>query len=106
MDEESINAPARPGQCAAGWILPLAAPPIARVITTRAWFLPTLFAVCGSLMATAFVVLRGYTGAAVPLLLMFVLLAGLNSSLAFARTRTRAPAAASVGPRLQQAKAW
>ncbi|UJV38510.1 hypothetical protein CVT30_00030 [Streptomyces sp. AMCC400023] len=51
-----------------------------------------LFAVCGSLIATAFVVLRGSTGGAVPLLLMFVLLAGLNSPLAFERTRTRAPA--------------
>ncbi|MDQ0808319.1 mycoredoxin [Streptomyces sp. B3I7] len=53
---------------------------------TRAWILPMLFLVCGSLVATAWAA-RGFPGAAVPLLLlMFVLLAVLNSPLAFPRS--------------------
>ncbi|MFF7603289.1 thioredoxin domain-containing protein [Streptomyces mirabilis] len=52
---------------------------------TRAWILPVLLVVCGSLVATTLVV-RGFPGAAVPLLLMFVLLAGLNSPLVFPRS--------------------
>ncbi|MCX4792387.1 MULTISPECIES: glutaredoxin domain-containing protein [unclassified Streptomyces] len=50
----------------------------------RAWILPMLVVVCGSLVATTLVV-RGFPGAAVALLLVFVLLAGLNSPLAFPR---------------------
>ncbi|WP_405767655.1 glutaredoxin domain-containing protein [Streptomyces sp. NBC_01538] len=52
----------------------------------RAWILPTLLLVSGSLIAAASVVVRGAFGAAVPLLLLFVLLAGLNSPLAFPRS--------------------
>ncbi|MEV0414967.1 glutaredoxin domain-containing protein [Streptomyces sp. NPDC050448] len=52
---------------------------------TRAWILPMLLLVCGSLVATMLAV-RGFPGAAVPLLLMFVLLAGLNSPLTFPRS--------------------
>ncbi|MEW2116392.1 glutaredoxin domain-containing protein [Streptomyces sp. NPDC005474] len=51
----------------------------------RAWILPTLLLVSGSLIAAASVV-RGAFGVAVPLLLLFVLLAGLNSPLAFPRS--------------------
>jgi mycoredoxin len=58
---------------------------------TRAWILPMLLLVCGSLAAIAWVV-RGFSGAAVPLLLMFVLLAGLNSPLAFPRSISTAEA--------------
>ncbi|MYX32727.1 MULTISPECIES: glutaredoxin domain-containing protein [Streptomycetaceae] len=52
---------------------------------TRAWILPMVLLGCGSLVATALVV-RGISGTAVPLLVMFVLLAGLNSPLAFPRS--------------------
>lgn len=51
----------------------------------RAWMVPVLFLVCGSLVASAWVV-RGFSVAAVPLLLMFVLLAGVHSPLAFPRS--------------------
>ncbi|TMR95861.1 glutaredoxin domain-containing protein [Nonomuraea basaltis] len=52
---------------------------------TRAWILPMLLVVCGSLLATALVV-RGIPGTAAALLLVFVLLAGLNSPLVFPRS--------------------
>ncbi|MBW5251955.1 hypothetical protein JGS39_23635 [Streptomyces sp. P01-B04] len=48
----------------------------------RAWILPTLFALCGLLVATG-MVLSGSPGEAAALLLMFVLLAGMHSSLVF-----------------------
>ncbi|MFD6275300.1 glutaredoxin domain-containing protein [Streptomyces sp. NPDC060209] len=51
----------------------------------RAWILPISLVVCGSLVATAQVV-RGSLGAAVGLLLVFVVLAGLHSPLAFPRS--------------------
>ncbi|MCX5152095.1 hypothetical protein OHB36_36025 [Streptomyces sp. NBC_00320] len=51
----------------------------------RAWILPTLLFVCGSLVAAALVV-RGSPAAATALLLLFVLLAGLHSPLAFPRS--------------------
>ncbi|MGW7261460.1 glutaredoxin domain-containing protein [Streptomyces sp. NPDC054834] len=51
----------------------------------RAWILPMLFVVCGSVVAST-VVLKGSPGAAVVLLLVFVLLAGLNSPLVFPRS--------------------
>lgn len=51
----------------------------------RAWVLPMLLMVCGAVVATALVV-RGTPGAAAALLLMFVLLAGLNSPLVFPRS--------------------
>ncbi|MFE9855170.1 glutaredoxin domain-containing protein [Streptomyces sp. NPDC005780] len=51
----------------------------------RTWILPTLFALCGSLVATA-LVLSGSPGEAAALLLMFVLLAGMHSSLVFPRS--------------------
>ncbi|MGW0939876.1 glutaredoxin domain-containing protein [Streptomyces sp. NPDC002666] len=49
---------------------------------TRTWILPTLFALCGLLVATG-LVLSGSRGEAAALLLMFVLLAGMHSSLVF-----------------------
>ncbi|MFG2368819.1 glutaredoxin domain-containing protein [Streptomyces mirabilis] len=52
---------------------------------TRAWILPTLFVLCGSVVATG-LVFRGKPGAAAPLLLAFVLLAGVNSPLIFPRS--------------------
>ncbi|MFE9849472.1 glutaredoxin domain-containing protein [Streptomyces sp. NPDC005576] len=51
----------------------------------RAWMVPVLFLVCGSFAATGWVV-RGFSVATVPLLLMFVLLAGVHSPLAFPRS--------------------
>ncbi|MCY0936486.1 glutaredoxin domain-containing protein [Streptomyces sp. H34-S4] len=51
----------------------------------RAWILPMLLVVCGLLVATTLAV-RGTTGAAVAPLLVFVLLAGMNSPLAFPRS--------------------
>nr|WSW48026.1 hypothetical protein OG296_35850 [Streptomyces sp. NBC_01001] len=51
----------------------------------RAWILPTLLLVCGSLVTAALVV-RGSPAAATALLLLFVLLAGLHSPLAFPRS--------------------
>ncbi|MFF4208158.1 glutaredoxin domain-containing protein [Streptomyces sp. NPDC001796] len=49
---------------------------------TRAWLFPMLFVLCGSVVAAG-LVLKGSPGAAVVLLLLFVLLAGLNSPLVF-----------------------
>ncbi|WP_217206671.1 glutaredoxin domain-containing protein [Streptomyces sp. AC550_RSS872] len=51
---------------------------------TRAWLLPMLFVLCGSVVAAG-LVLSGAPGAAVALLLLFVLLAGANSPLFFPR---------------------
>ncbi|MCF3102357.1 hypothetical protein IPZ58_12285 [Streptomyces roseoverticillatus] len=52
---------------------------------TRSWTLPMLLVGCGALVATMLVV-RGLPGVAVPLLVVFVLLAGLHSPLAFPRS--------------------
>ncbi|MFI6895817.1 glutaredoxin domain-containing protein [Streptomyces sp. NPDC050256] len=49
---------------------------------TRTWILPTLFALCGLLVAAG-MVLSGSPGEAAALLLMFLLLAGMHSSLVF-----------------------
>lgn len=51
----------------------------------RAWILPMLFVLSGAVVATG-LVLRGSTGAAVALPLVFVLLAGVNSPLIFPRS--------------------
>ncbi|GGY86476.1 membrane protein [Streptomyces avidinii] len=51
----------------------------------RAWILPLLLLVCGSLVAATPAV-RGFAAAAVPLLVLFVLLAGLHSPLVFPRS--------------------
>ncbi|MEU6554806.1 glutaredoxin domain-containing protein [Streptomyces sp. NPDC046915] len=51
----------------------------------RAWILPMLFVLCGSVVAIA-LVLKGDPGAAVVFLLVFVLIAGLNSPLVFPRS--------------------
>ncbi|MER6806080.1 MULTISPECIES: glutaredoxin domain-containing protein [Streptomyces] len=50
----------------------------------RAWTLPMLLVSCGSVVATG-LVSRGSSGAAAALLLVFVLLAGVNSPLVFPR---------------------
>jgi glutaredoxin len=59
--------------------------PIAFVFVMRAWILPMVFVLCGSVVATA-LVLRGNPGAAVVLLPAFLLIAGLNSPLVFPRS--------------------
>ncbi|MFF4399458.1 glutaredoxin domain-containing protein [Streptomyces sp. NPDC001480] len=51
----------------------------------RPWILPMLFVLCGSVIASA-LVLKGSPGSAVVLLLVFALLAGLNSPLVFPRS--------------------
>ncbi|MCX5380418.1 glutaredoxin domain-containing protein [Streptomyces sp. NBC_00091] len=51
----------------------------------RAWILPMLLVVCGSTVATG-LAFRGSPGTTVALLLMFVLLAGVNSPLIFPRS--------------------
>ncbi|WP_369170196.1 glutaredoxin domain-containing protein [Streptomyces sp. R28] len=51
----------------------------------RAWILPTLLVLCGSALA-AELVFSGTPGAAAALLLVFVLLAGVNSPLPFPRS--------------------
>lgn len=48
----------------------------------RTWSLPALFTLCGLLVATG-LVLSGSPGEAAALLLMFLLLAGMHSSLVF-----------------------
>ncbi|MFC8594900.1 glutaredoxin domain-containing protein [Streptomyces atroolivaceus] len=58
---------------------------------TRMWILPLTLAVCGSLVAAPQFV-KGSIGAGVALLLLFVLLAGLNSPLAFPRSTGAAEA--------------
>ncbi|MBT2386534.1 glutaredoxin domain-containing protein [Streptomyces sp. ISL-11] len=52
---------------------------------TRAWILPMLFVLCGSVVATG-LIFSGTPGAAAALLLVFVLLAGVNSPLIFPRS--------------------
>ncbi|MFB7255028.1 glutaredoxin domain-containing protein [Streptomyces nojiriensis] len=52
---------------------------------TRAWILPVLFGLCGSVVAAGLVV-SGRSGAAVALLLVFVLLAAMHSPLVFPRS--------------------
>ncbi|MFJ3302812.1 glutaredoxin domain-containing protein [Streptomyces sp. NPDC086549] len=52
---------------------------------TRAWILPMLFVLCGSVVAAG-LVFRGSTGTAAVLLLIFALLGGLNSPLVFPRS--------------------
>ncbi|CAM5295659.1 glutaredoxin domain-containing protein [Streptomyces atroolivaceus] len=58
---------------------------------TRIWILPLSLAVCGSLVAAAQFV-KGAIGAGVAFLLLSVLLAGLNSPLAFPRSTGAAEA--------------
>lgn len=58
---------------------------------TRIWILPLSLAVCGSLVAAAQFV-KGSIGAGVAFLLLSVLLAGLNSPLAFPRSTGAAEA--------------
>ncbi|GGS27129.1 membrane protein [Streptomyces nojiriensis] len=52
---------------------------------TRAWILPVLFGLCGSAVAAGLVV-SGRSGAAVALLLVFVLLAAMHSPLVYPRS--------------------
>ncbi|WP_329296722.1 glutaredoxin domain-containing protein [Streptomyces pseudovenezuelae] len=52
---------------------------------TRAWILPMLMVLCGSAFAAGLVA-DGSPGAAAALLLVFVLLAGVNSPLIFPRS--------------------
>ncbi|MEV0787359.1 glutaredoxin domain-containing protein [Streptomyces sp. NPDC050423] len=52
---------------------------------TRTWTLPVLLVLCGSVVATG-LILSGSPGEAAALLLMFILLAGMNSSLVFPRS--------------------
>lgn len=51
----------------------------------RAWILPMLFVLCGSVVAATALVLSAGPGSAAALLLVFVLLAGVNSPLIFPR---------------------
>ncbi|GAA0389201.1 glutaredoxin domain-containing protein [Streptomyces luteireticuli] len=52
---------------------------------TRAWILPMLLVLCGSVVAAG-LTFQGSPGAAAALLLVFVLLAGVNSPLFFPRS--------------------
>ncbi|MFF7640737.1 glutaredoxin domain-containing protein [Streptomyces canus] len=52
---------------------------------TRAWILPTLLVLCGSVLAAGRIV-SGAPGAAAAILLAFVLLAGVNSPLVFPKS--------------------
>ncbi|MFF4323929.1 glutaredoxin domain-containing protein [Streptomyces sp. NPDC001568] len=52
---------------------------------TRTWILPMLLALCGALVSTG-LLLGGSPGEAVAFLLVFVLLAGVNSPLVFPRS--------------------
>ncbi|MFD5337731.1 glutaredoxin domain-containing protein [Streptomyces hawaiiensis] len=52
---------------------------------TRAWILPMLLVFCGSALAAGLIV-SGTPGAAAAFLLVFVLLAGVNSPLIFPRS--------------------
>ncbi|RVU22944.1 hypothetical protein EOT10_20980 [Streptomyces antnestii] len=54
-------------------------------MTTRAWILPVLLVLCGSIAVTG-LTLEGSPGAAAAFLLVFVLLAGVNSPLIFPRS--------------------
>jgi mycoredoxin len=51
----------------------------------RTWILPMLLVLCGSLVATG-LISRGNPGAATAFLLVFVLLAGVNSPLMFPKS--------------------
>ncbi|KOG40849.1 glutaredoxin domain-containing protein [Streptomyces resistomycificus] len=51
----------------------------------RAWILPMLLVLCGSVVSTG-LILSGSPGAAATLLLVFVVLAGVNSPLIFPRS--------------------
>ncbi|MBT2675140.1 hypothetical protein J7E95_30920 [Streptomyces sp. ISL-14] len=51
----------------------------------RAWILPMLLVLCGSVLAAGLIV-SGMPGTAAALLLVFVLLAGVNSPLIFPRS--------------------
>ncbi|UGQ13269.1 hypothetical protein LO772_06530 [Yinghuangia sp. ASG 101] len=57
----------------------------------RAWMFPVVFVVCGAFGATVLAV-TGAFGTAVPLFVMFVLFAALNSPLAFPRSISAAEA--------------
>ncbi|MFD9124878.1 glutaredoxin domain-containing protein [Kitasatospora sp. NPDC059571] len=57
----------------------------------RAWILPTMLVLCGSVIATVLAV-RGEAGRAAAFLLPFVLFAGVNSPLAFPRSISAAEA--------------
>ncbi|MFF3013741.1 glutaredoxin domain-containing protein [Streptomyces sp. NPDC057939] len=52
---------------------------------TRTWILPMLLVVCGSLVSAGLLV-SGSPGGAASILLVFVLLAGVNSALVFPRS--------------------
>ncbi|MFF3531349.1 glutaredoxin domain-containing protein [Streptomyces rubiginosohelvolus] len=52
---------------------------------TRTWILPILLVLCGSLVSAG-LVFSGSPGEAAPLLLVFILLAGVNSPLVFPRS--------------------
>ncbi|MFF1301541.1 glutaredoxin domain-containing protein [Streptomyces sp. NPDC058307] len=52
---------------------------------TRAWILPMLLVLCGSALATGLIA-SGAPGAATAVLLIFVVLAGVNSPLVFPRS--------------------
>lgn len=52
---------------------------------TRSWILPTLLVLCGSLVSTG-LLFSGSPGEASAFLLVFVLLAGVNSPLVFPRS--------------------
>ncbi|AXE84179.1 glutaredoxin domain-containing protein [Streptomyces sp. Go-475] len=58
---------------------------------TRAWILPLLLVLCGSAVATG-LLLGGSPGAAAVFLLVFVLLAGVNSRLVFPKSIAAAEA--------------
>ncbi|MGP2440313.1 glutaredoxin domain-containing protein [Streptomyces sp. JW3] len=57
----------------------------------RAWFLPLLLALCGSVVAAG-MILAGDAGAAAGLLVMFLILAGSHSPLFFPRSTGAAQA--------------
>ncbi|MFE2722155.1 glutaredoxin domain-containing protein [Kitasatospora sp. NPDC059327] len=52
---------------------------------TRGWIFPLVLVLCGSLLAAVLVV-QGAAAVAAPLLVLFVLLAGVHSPLAFPRS--------------------
>ncbi|MGW7287409.1 glutaredoxin domain-containing protein [Streptomyces sp. NPDC054847] len=58
---------------------------------TRAWILPVLLVLCGSVVA-AWQMFNGAPGSATGFLLVFVLLAGVNSPLVFPRSISAAEA--------------
>lgn len=70
---------------AASSLMQVVRPSIALVFMTRAWILPTLFVLCGSFLATALLV-DGAPAPAAALLVVFVLIAGINSPLIFPKS--------------------